>query len=232
MTSSTPLIDIAYNRYILDVFSGNLDESGSASVQVVRDPEEGDGIDAAQGLTAGKRKVIVSSPESQSEAYQMIRELNEKVDRLYQMTLLTNSEFNRYTGAETIAVMTDAVSLPKLNLFVYAVLAVLLFGVIGCVAAVVVGRTLEIINYYVYVDKKLNVANRAGCDHYITKYSKRPLPDNFVCISIKMSDIEKKNKAFGREACDMAMVDFCAILREIFSSGLSFVSKSDLGHFI
>ena len=49
------LIDIAYNRYILDVFSGNLDESGSASVQVVRDPEEGDGIDAAQGLTAGKR---------------------------------------------------------------------------------------------------------------------------------------------------------------------------------
>ena len=144
------LIDIAYNRYILDVFSGNLDESGSASVQVVRDPEEGDGIDAAQGLTAGKRKVIVSSPESQSEAYQMIRELNEKVDRLYQMTLLTNSEFNRYTGAENIAVMTDAVSLPKLNLFVYAVLAVLLFGVIGCVAAVVVGRTLEIINYYVY----------------------------------------------------------------------------------
>ena len=226
------LIDIAYNRYILDVFSGNLDESGSASVQVVRDPEEGDGIDAAQGLTAGKRKVIVSSPESQSEAYQMIRELNEKVDRLYQMTLLTNSEFNRYTGAENIAVMTDAVSLPKLNLFVYAVLAVLLFGVIGCVAAVVVGRTLEIINYYVYVDKKLNVANRAGCDHYITKYSKRPLPDNFVCISIKMSDIEKKNKAFGREACDMAMVDFCAILREIFPSELSFVAKNDLGHFI
>ena len=114
------------------------------------------------------RKVIVSSPESQEKANEIIKALNDKVDRLYQMTLLTNSEYNRFAGAENIAVMTDAVSVPALNLFVYALLAVFLFGVIGCVAAVVVGRTLEIINYYVFVDKKLNIANRAGCDLYIS----------------------------------------------------------------
>ena len=227
------LIDIAYNRYILDVFSGNLDESGTTSVQVTADPETDLEAGADQETAGGgKRKVIVSSKESQDQASQMIRELNDKVDRLYQMTLLTNSEYNRFAGAENIAVMTDAVSVPALNLFVYALLAVLLFGVIGCVAAVVIGRTLEIINYYVFMDKKLNVANRASCDHYISKFAKRPLPEQFVCISIKIQDIEKKNKTFGRETCDAAMVDFCAILRDVFPSELSFIAKNDVGHFI
>lgn len=226
------LIDIAYNKYILDVFSGNLDESGSASVQVVENPEAGVEKVEGQETESTSRKVIVSSPESQERANEIIKALNDKVDRLYQMTLLTNSEYNRFAGAENIAVMTDAVSVPALNLFVYALLAVFLFGVIGCVAAVVVGRTLEIINYYVFVDKKLNIANRAGCDRYISKYTKRPLPDQFVCISIKILDIEKKNKAFGREACDAAMVDFCAILRDVLPSELSFIAKNDVGHFI
>lgn len=226
------LIDIAYNKYILDVFSGNLDESGSASVQVVENPEAGVEKVEGQETESTGRKVIVSSPESQERANEIIKALNDKVDRLYQMTLLTNSEYNRFAGAENIAVMTDAVSVPALNLFVYALLAVFLFGVIGCVAAVVVGRTLEIINYYVFVDKKLNIANRAGCDRYISKYAKRPLPDQFVCISIKILDIEKKNKAFGRETCDAAMVDFCAILRDVLPSELSFIAKNDVGHFI
>lgn len=228
------LIDIAYNRFILDVFSGNTDETTGASVQVYKDPETSleAGADQTAGTQTQKRKVIVSSQESQDKAYQMIKALNDRVDELYQLSLLTNSEYNRFAGAENISIMTDTITLPALNLFVYAVLAVLLFGVIGCVAAVVIGRTLEIINYYIFVDKKLNIANRAGCDRYILQYSKHPLPDQFICISIKLSEIEKKNKTFGREICDASMVDFCAILRDILPGELAFIAQNALGHFI
>lgn len=231
------LIDVAYNKYILDVFSGRTDESSSVSVRAgeslgtLKSPLDGSQTEVDESISTGNG-VIVSSPASQEKAYQMIKDLAVKVDALYQATLQTNSEYNRFAGAENISVMTDAVTVPALNLFVYAVLAVLLFGVVGCVAAVVVGRTVEIVNYYVFMDQKLNIANRVGCDHYIAKYARRPLPDNFVCVSIKISDIGKKNQTFGREKCDAAMVDFCAILRNVLPTGSTFIAKNDLGHFI
>ncbi len=246
----TTLIDIAYDQYILDVYSGNIEEGGGATVQVIENPGvnpvgqdtgsmEGDGsadLGETDTITFDvdtvKRKVIVTPKNIQDTAYQMIKDLTDRIDMLYQVTLQTNQEYNRYAGAENIAIMTDTVTVSGLNLFVYAVLATVLFGVIGCVCAVVIGRTTEIFDYYVFMDKKLNVANRAGCDRYMAKYGKSLLPTGFVCISIRMTDIEQKNKKFGREICDQMMIDFCKVLQEILPSGKSFVANNSLGQFI
>lgn len=250
------LIDIAYNEYILDVFSGNVNEGDGVSIHVsedARDDVAQDVVDGTQGSSddgsaesvdegsasggmeapeRAPREVIVSSQESQNEAYRIIKDLNEKVDMLYQQTIATNSEYNRYAGAENIAIMTDTAVAPKLNLLIYAVLTVAIFGVIGCVAAVVIGRTLEIIDYYMFVDKSLNIANRAGCDRYIAKHSKRPLSNDFVCVSIKVPDIELKNRTYGREKCDSMMADFCKIIRDVFPNDMAFIAKNDIGHFV
>ncbi|MCI8293181.1 MAG: hypothetical protein HFH53_06555 [Hespellia sp.] len=227
-TFEETLIDIAYSRYILDVFSGSVSEDSGVTVQT--------GDPASNAVTfdtnAVKQTDIVSSEESLNTAYQMMKELNEKVDFLYQTTLATNQEYNRFAGAENIAIMTDTVTTPSLNLFIYAALAVVLFGLIGCVLAVVVGRALEILEYYAYIDKKLNIANRAGCDRYIAKYSKTILPSDFVCISIKMPDIGEKNKKYGREKCDRMMTDFCRILREILPANRAFIANNGLGQFV
>lgn len=222
------LIDIAYYRYILDVFSGNVSEDSGVTVSA-GDPSAETVTFDTQG---GKQVEIVSSEETQNTAYQMIKTLNEKVDFLYQTTLTTNEEYNRFAGAKNIAILTDTHTGASLNLLVYAALAVILFGMIGCVLAVVVGRSLEILEYYAYIDKKLNIANRAGCDRYIAKYSRTMLPSDFVCISIRMPDIGEKNKKYGREKCDRMMTDFCKILREILPSGKVFIANNGLGQFV
>lgn len=241
------LIDIAYSRYILDIFSGNLDESSEVTVHVIENP--GQNSQTAGEETAGQaegtpvetvgfdtetviKKEIVSSKESQEQAYQMIKELTDKIDALYQASLLTNQEYNRFAGAQNIAIMTDSVTQPAMNLFIYAALAVILFGMVGCVFAVVVGRAFEIFEYYVFTDKKFNIANRAGCDRYISRHGKTILPPDFVCVSIKMADIGEKNKKYGREKCDRMMADFCKILREVFPDEKTFIANNSLGQFV
>ncbi|MDE6893035.1 MAG: hypothetical protein K2P50_14680 [Lachnospiraceae bacterium] len=251
------LIDIAYDRYILDVFSGSIDEGSSVAVQVMENPEDGGETEAedeeeekeekGEGDAEGKaasfsettfdtevviQKEILSSQESRDEAYRMIKELTDRIDTLYRTAQMTNEEYNRFAGAENIAIMTDTITVPSLNLLVYAMLAVVLFGMIGCVLAVVVGRTLEIFDYYVFTDKKLDIANRAGCDRYIARFEKALLPSDFVCISVKMLEIEQKNKKFGREKCDRMMADFCRTLRDILPSEKAFVANNALGQFV
>ncbi len=236
------LIDIAYDRYILDVFSGNIDEGSSVAVQIIENPglgRESDDVEdeAAEATVTFDTDVVInkallSSKESQDEAYRMIKELTERIDSLYRTAQITNEEYNRFAGAKNIAIMTDTITVPSLNLFVYAMLAVILFGMVGCVLAVVVGRALEIFDYYVFTDKKLNIANRAGCDRYISKYGKRFLPSDFVCISVKMLDIEQKNRKYGREKCDRMMADYCRILREVLPSEKAFIANNALGQFV
>ncbi|MCI8597022.1 MAG: diguanylate cyclase [Lachnospiraceae bacterium] len=222
------LIDIAYSRYILDVFSGNVNEQSGVTVQVGDTLSEPVTFDTDTVIS----REIVSSEESKNIAYEMVKELTDKVDTLYQVTMATNQEYNQFAGAENIAIMTDTVTVPSLNLMVYAALAVILFGMIGCVLATVIGRALEIFDYYMFTDQKLNIANRAGCDRYLAKYSKTLLPSEFACISIKISDIGEKNKTFGREKCDKMLIDFCKILRDILPSDRSFIANNGLGQFI
>lgn len=236
------LIDIAYDRYILDVFSGNIDEGSSVAVQIIENPGLGGESDDVEDEAAEAtvtfdtdvviKKALLSSKKSQDEAYRMIKELTERIDSLYRTAQITNEEYNRFAGAKNIAIMTDTITVPSLNLFVYAMLAVILFGMVGCVLAVVVGRALEIFDYYVFTDKKLNIANRAGCDRYISKYGKNLLPSDFACISVKMLDIEKKNRKYGREKCDRMMADYCRILREVLPSKKAFIANNALGQFV
>ncbi len=244
------LIDIAYDWYILEIYSGSVNEGDGVSVRIIEDPGEAalaetaageetaqTGEEAAEKTTTFDvntvvRREIISSTESQNTAYERIKELTDRIDFLYQTTLLTNQEYNQFAGAENIAIMTDTVTAPALNLFVYAVLAVVLFGLVGCVLAVVVGRMLEIFDYYVFTDKKLNIANRAGCDRYISKYGKVLLPSDFVCIAVKMAEIEEKNKRYGREKCDRMMADFCGIFREVLPADRAFIANNSLGQFV
>lgn len=275
------LIDIAYDQYILEVYSGNVGMDDGVNIEVIENPGQApdsennvedaddgaekptdeaqgedsvgqdpqkDGANADENAPDTKnddpeetvtfvpetvvREKIVSSKESQETALGMLTALADQVDFLYQTAIVTNQEYNRYTGAENIGIMTDTVMTPSMNLPVYAMLAVALFGVVGCVLAVVVGRTFEIFDYYIFMDRKLNIANRMGCDRYIAKYGKVILPSDFVCLSIKMTEIEDKNRKYGREVCDKMMADFCRILRDIFSSDRAFPANNGLGQFI
>lgn len=179
-----------------------------------------------------KKETIVSTQEEQDQAYQMIETLADKIDVLYERVVSTNQEYNQFAGAENISILTDTATTESINLLLYAGLSVVLFGFAGCVLVVIFGRVSEIFEYYVYVDKKFNIANRAGCDRYISKTDKKMLTEESNCVYFKMLDIETKNRMNGREQCDRMLKDFCSILQTVFPEEQSFVAANGPGQFV
>lgn len=240
-TFERALVDIAYNQYIIDIYSGNADNSSGVSIQLVSPeaeelPDDTANTDSESGQISFKTNIesiqpIVSSPEVQTTAHQMIKELTDEIDVLYQVLRTTNQEYNQYAGAENVTVATDVVVEEGMNLRLYAAMAVVLFGIIGCVLAVVVGRLMDVFEYYVYVDKKLGIANRAGCDRYIRTFAKM-VPSGMVCIVMRVTEIEAKNKLFGREESDVMIKNFCAILQSILPDEGTFIALNSVGQFV
>lgn len=256
------LIDISYAQYILDVYSGNVDSGSGISVNILENPadiieESADSEKANEenketeadadtkedkeksGSTlltfesnTEKREEIVSTEEQKQTVYEMIKSVTDELDSLYQSLNATNQEYNQYAGAENISVMTDTAVMESMNLLIYAGLAVILFGFIGCVLAVVCGRLADIFEFYVYMDKKLEISNRAGCDRYVAKYSGKMLTEEVSCVHFKMMDIEAKNRMYGREQCDAMIKDFSSMLQQVFPDEQSFIAVNGLGQFI
>lgn len=239
----TTLIDISYAQYILGIYSGDTDSGSGISVEILENPTDyktGAQEDEANGdqsvLTfesnTEKKEEIVSTEEEKENVYQMIKSLADRVEELYQELVITNQEYNRFAGAENISVLTDTAVSESINLLLYAVLAVLLFGFAGCVLAIVCGRMVEIFEFYIYTDKKLDIANRAGCDRYISKYEDRMLAEEVLCAYFKVTEIETKNRTHGRAQCDAMIKDFCLILQQVFPSEKAFIALNGPGQFI
>lgn len=251
----TTLIDISYAEYILGIYSGNTDSGSGISVKILENPadyETESGVDSNAKETndenasddetkhsvitfesnTKKKEEIVSTEEEKEAVYEMIKSLVERVNSLHESLVATNHEYNLFAGAENISVVTDTAVTEGINLMLYAILAVGLFGVIGCALAVVGGRTAEILEFYLYVDKKLEIPNRAGCDRYVAKYANKMLTEEVSCIYFRMTDIEAKNRMYGREQCDAMMKDFCGILQQVFPQEQSFIALNGPGQFI
>lgn len=222
-----------------DAAGGAGGEAGASGTEAVGGEEgastEGDSFrDGVLTFTTNteKRRDIVSSEEEKSRAYNKIKDLVNELNRLYEIVAESNREYNQFAGAENISIMTDTVTSESINLFIYAVLSVVLFGIAGCAAAVVCGRLFEIFEYYVYVDKKFDIANRAGCDRYIGKFENKMITEEVSCVYFKMMDIETKNRIHGGEHCDEMIRDFCSMLQAIFPKEQSFIAMNGVGQFV
>lgn len=227
------LIDAAYYRYIIDIFSGADSTSGDNSDETnnpVKAVEDGDKITLETDAEVETK--LVSTEEEQNTAYSMVKEITDKVDSLFEILQTTNKEYNQYSGANNISVLTDTVTAEGINLKLYTMIAVILFGVVGCVMAVVIGRIYEIFEYYLYVDKNMGISNRTGCDRYVASYAKRKDKVPLTCVAIRVSNIMEKNVQYGRDACDTMIKDFSQIVKAVFSSNHTFVSINGLGQFV
>lgn len=232
------LEDIVYCQYIIDLYSGKLDgteevvsddvdaelqEAEKEASEIVERKGSGDATEDLfdtrneTQTVQSDPEVQVSSAEMQSTTQEMIDNLFAEVDRLYGILEIVNSEFNEYAGAKNIKMLTSIAMQPGINLLIFTVLIVIIFGLIGCIGAIIIGRLQDIFEYYIYVDRKFDIPNRAACDRKIAQYSKSLLKDDFVCISIHLDDIKEKNHRFGRESTDNMMHEFFVILDNVFS---------------
>ncbi len=147
-------------------------------------------------------------------------EIREKIDHCaglateyYQYVERSGHELNSQQSADYLAMISSINVQPALNLKLYLVIAIVLFALVGGVGAVLLGRALDFIDYFRYVDKTVQLPNRARCDAYIDELSDRLLDENFSCMVLKMDSLSALSSRYGRETGDAVLKDFAMILK-------------------
>ncbi len=153
------------------------------------------------------------------------------VNTYYASVEETGRELNRYLSADYLTMVSSITVSTAVNIKLYIVIAVVLFASVGVVGAVLLGRLLDFIDYFLYIDKTVGLPNRARCDIYIDENSERLLKENYSCLVMKMVSLNDISRNFGRSAGDAVLKDFGLILKS-FGDLYGFVGYNGSGNFM
>ena len=173
------LIESAYCEYIIDLYSSD-EQSVSAA----------------------------EAEEQQQQVEGMLTSLVQELDEIYGRLDQISSEFNEFSGAMNVSLNSDIIVTEGIQILLYTGIVVAAFALVTVMAVLAAGRLGDIINYYVYTDRKLMLPNRNGCDRYLKRNGNAVLSNDFVCIAIFLTGIQEKNKKYGREKCDAMLEKF------------------------
>ena len=151
--------------------------------------------------------------------------------KYYQYVEETGHELNRYLSANYLKMVSSINVQPAVNIKLYLAIAIVLFLVVGGVIAVFLGRTLDFIDYFRYIDKTVQIPNRARCDVFINEQSEKLLAPDFSCLVLRMDSLGSLSSAYGREVGDGVLKDFAMILKS-FGDSYGFVGYNGSGVFL
>lgn len=174
-----------------------------------------------------------SSEEDQQAVTQVIRSLVEKINTLYADMEETTDEYNEYLGAANISVLSSVGVTEKISINKFTMMIVVVFGVFGCLGAIALGRLWDIIEYYMFTNKTVNLPNRARCDQFIAGMESKMLSNSYVCVAFKLTNLQEENRRLGRNAGNQMMKTFARVLTSIFvPSKTVFVAYNDSAQYL
>lgn len=174
-----------------------------------------------------------SSEEDQQAVTQAIRSLVEKINTLYADMEETTDEYNEYLGAANISVLSSVGVTEKISINKFTMMIVVVFGVFGCLGAIALGRLWDIIEYYMFTNKTVNLPNRARCDQFIAGKESKMLSNSYVCVAFKLTNLQEENRRLGRNAGNQMMKMFARVLTSIFvPSKTVFVAYNDSAQYL
>lgn len=174
-----------------------------------------------------------SSEEDQQAVTQAIRSLVEKINTLYADMEETTDEYNEYLGAANISVLSSVGVTEKISINKFTMMIVVVFGVFGCLGAIALGRLWDIIEYYMFTNKTVNLPNRARCDQFIAGKESKMLSNSYVCVAFKLTNLQEENRRLGRNAGNQMMKTFARVLTSIFvPSKTVFVAYNDSAQYL
>lgn len=174
-----------------------------------------------------------SGEEDQQAVTQAIRSLVEKINTLYAAMEETTDEYNEYLGAANISVLSSVGVTEKISINKFTMMIVVVFGVFGCLGAIALGRLWDIIEYYMFTNKTVNLPNRARCDQFIAGMENKMLSNSYVCIAFKLTNLQEENRRLGRNAGNQMMKMFARVLTSIFvPSKTVFVAYNDSAQYL
>ncbi len=213
------LIEMAYCAYIIETYGGTvysipvdgglLTESGEPLAPEIR----------VTGDAAG--------------AEQQINDLMAKLDDLYAKLAIVKSEFNEYSGAANVGLITNIVVTANVQVMLYTLLLMIACFVLISAMVIFVDRFSDILNYHIYMDRKFHVGNRSACDRYLARHERTMLKGDTVCICINVTNLRGKNKEYGRETCDVMIRALVDLMKRVFPGEPEcFIALNGQGQFV
>ena len=195
------IIDSAYCRYVINTFTGCTGNCGGTCQYSNQTCTEIS--DAAYAL---KREQI------ETEITSLMNELT----NLYDITMNTNNEYNKYLGASYISVLASASVRESINVTLYTLIAFIFLMILCCGGAIVVGRMGDIINYIFYTDHLTGLSNRAYLDKYLKLKDKKLLDDGVVYCMADIANLAHINGEYSRDVGDEIIKMFTTYIKEAF----------------
>ena len=165
-------------------------------------------------------------------------EIREKIDHCanlvteyYRYVEETGRELNRYLSADYLTMVSSISVHSAVDIKMYVAIAIVLFTLVGGIGSILLGRLIDFIEYFLYIDKTVGLPNRAKCDAYINERSDKLLRENFSCLVLKMDSLIEITREFGRVTGDAVLKDFALILKS-FGELYGFVGYNGTGNFM
>ena len=171
------------------------------------------------------------SEESHDNVAEMINKYEQSMSDFYDIVSKTSLEHNQSLVADYLKTTNSIRVYPSINVKLYCAMSVVMFFILGCIAAIVVGRVKDFIEYFVYVDKKTGLANRDCIDVYVEKLEKTILPDNFTCMFFNLTSLSSITKKYGYTVGNNVLKDFGGLVGSIEDEN-TFVGFNGAGQFV
>ena len=211
------IIDSAYCNYILDTFTSCTGNCG--------------GICSASNMTCAElcdeQYALI-----RGEIEQEIDTLLDKLDVLYDTTMKTNNEYNKYLGASYISVLSSASVRESVNVILYTAIAFFFLMILCCGGAIILGRAGDIINYIFYTDHLTELNNRAYLDKYLKSKDKKLLDDGVVYSMVDISNLASINSEYSRDVGDEIIKMFTSCIKEVFGKSKTEYIYNGNGSFV
>ena len=211
------IIDSAYCKYILNTFTSC---TGKCN-----------GKCQSSDLTCTElcdAEYTVTREEVEKEINTLLDELN----ALYDTTMKTNDEYNKYLGASYISVLSSASVRESVNVVLYTAIAFFFLMVLCCGGAIVLGRTGDIISYIFYTDHLTEFNNRAYLDKYLKSRDKKLLDDGVVYCMVDISNLIQINTEYSRDVGDDIIRMFTTYIKENFGKSKTEYIYNGNGSFV
>lgn len=195
------IIDSAYCAYVLETFTNCSGNCGGVC------------------RTSEKTCAELCNPEYEKVRNDIENEINDllkKLTALYETTMKTNDEYNKYLGASYISVLSSASVRESVNVVLYTAIAFFFLMILCCGSAIVFGRAGDIINYVFYTDHLTEFYNRAYLDKYLKSKDKKLLDDGVVYCMTDISNLLHINSEYSRNTGDEIIRMFTGYIKEAF----------------
>ena len=211
------IIDSAYCTYIIDTFTsctGGCDGNCKASNMTCTELHNAD------------YSTIRADVEKE------INTLIEELTALYDITMKTNEEYNKFLGASYISVLSSASVRESVNVILYTAIAFFFLVVVCCGGTIVLGRIGDILSYIFYTDHLTGFNNRAYFDKYLKSKDKKLLDDGVVYCMVDISNLIHINTEYSRTVGDDIIKMFTSYIKENFGKSKTEYIYNGNGSFV